>query len=58
MDNYWLSRAANVEAELDNLQREYEEMQRTYKEQIEKLERQLLEANLNAQSRGLTSENL
>jgi hypothetical protein len=57
MDNYWLSRAASVEAELDNLQRDFEEMQRTYKEQIQNLERQLLEANLNAQSGGTTSEN-
>ena len=58
MDNYWLSRAASVEAELEILQREYEEMKRIYNERVEELEQQLLRANLNAQTRGFTSESI
>jgi len=56
--DYWLSKASETEAQLDQLRVEYEETVRAYKDRIEKLERTLLEANLNAQSRGVTSENL
>ena len=58
MNDYWLSQAASLEAELDSLKVSYEEMRRIYTEKIENLERQLLEANLNAQTRGITSENI
>ena len=58
MDNFWLSKAAEAEAHLDQLRIEFEETTRAYKNQIEELERKLLEANLNAQSGGVTSENI
>jgi len=58
MNDYWLSQSAHLESELDNLRCEFDEMQRNYLKQIQNLERQLLEANLNAQSRGVTSENI
>ena len=58
MNDYWLSQSAHLESKLDTLRCEFDEMQRNYVEQIQKLERQLLEANLNAQSRGVTSENI
>jgi len=58
MDNFWLSKAAETEAYLDQLRVEFEEATRAYKSRIEELERTLLEANLNAQSRGVTRENL
>jgi len=57
MDNFWLSKAAETEAYLDQLRVEFEETTRAYKSRIEELERTLLEANLNAQSRGVASEN-
>ena len=56
--DYWLSKASETEAQLDQLRVEFEETVRAYKNQIEDLERTLLEANLNAQSRGVTSENI
>ena len=56
--DYWLSRASETEAQLDQLRVEFEETVRAFKTRIEELERTLLEANLNAQSRGVTSENL
>ena len=56
--DYWLSKSADTEAYLDQLRVEFEETTRAYKDRIEELERTLLEANLNAQSRGVTSENL
>jgi len=58
MDSYWLSKAAETEALLYEMTVEFEETAKTYKKRIEELERQLLEANLNAQSRGVTSENI
>lgn len=58
MDNYWLSKASETEAQLDQLRVEFEESVKNYKDRIEELERTLLKANLNAQSRGVTSENL
>ena len=56
--DYWLSKASETEAQLDQLRVEYEETVRAYKERIEELERTLLKANLNVQSGGVTSENL
>jgi len=56
--DYWLSKASETEAHLDQLRVEFEEATRAYKSRIEELERTLLEANLNAQSRGVTNENL
>jgi hypothetical protein len=56
--DYWLSKASETEAQLDQLRVEFEETTRAYKDRIEELERTLLEANLNAQSRGVTSETL
>ena len=56
--DYGLSRASETEAQLDQLRVEFEETVRAFKTRIEELERTLLEANLNAQSRGVTSENL
>jgi Skp family chaperone for outer membrane proteins len=58
MDSYWLSRAAQVEAELDQLRSEYAEAIRKFQSKIEELERKLLEANCNAQTTGVTSEYL
>jgi hypothetical protein len=56
--DYWLSKASETEAQLDQLRVEFEETVRAYKDRINELERKLLEANLNVQSRGVTSENL
>jgi hypothetical protein len=56
--DYWLSKASETEAQLDQLRVEFEETVRAYKDRIDELERTLLEANLNVQSRGVTSENL
>jgi len=56
--DYWLSKASETEAQLDQLRVEFEETVRAYKNRIEELERTLLKANLNVQSRGDTSENL
>ena len=56
--DYWLSKASETEAQLDQLRVEYEETVRAYKDRIEELERTLLEANLNVHVRGVTSENL
>jgi hypothetical protein len=56
--DYWLSKASETEAQLDQLRVEFEETVRAYKDRINELERTLLEANLNVQSRGVTSENL
>ena len=56
--DYWLSKASETEAQLDQLRVEYEETVRAYKDRIEELERTLLEANLNVHARGVTSENL
>ena len=56
--DYWLSKASETEAQLDQLRVEFEEMIRNYKQRIEELELSLWKANLNAQSRGVISENL
>mgnify|MGYP006270376925 CR=1 FL=1 len=58
MDDYWLSKAAQVEAELDTLRVEYDEMKRIYNKRIEELERQLLESNLHATTRGINSADI
>ena len=58
MDNFWLSKACETEAQLDQLRIEYEETVRTYEDRIKELERTLLEANLNAQTTGVSNEHL
>lgn len=58
MNEYWLSRASQVEAELDQLQREYHDAIKQYQTRIEELERKLLEANCNAQTTGTTNESV
>ena len=56
MDSYWLSRASQVEAELDQLRSDYAETIRKFELKIAELERKLLEANCNAQTSGVTDE--
>ena len=41
MDNYWLSKAAETEAYLDQLRVEFEETTKAYKDRIEELENEV-----------------
>ena len=56
--DYWLSKASEAEAQLDQLRVEFEEMSRTYKERIRELERIVLEANLTIQTTGVLDEHI
>jgi hypothetical protein len=56
--DYWLSKASEAEAQLDQLRVEYEEMSRTYRQRINDLERIVLEANLSIQTTGVLDEHI
>lgn len=56
--DYWLSKAAEAEAQLDQLRVEYEEKSREYQQRIAELERTVLEANLTIQTTGVKSEHI
>jgi len=56
--DYWLSKASETEAQLDQLRVEFEETIRAYKDRIDELERNLFEANLNAQTTGVSNQHL
>jgi hypothetical protein len=47
MNDYWLSRSSEVEAQLENLRIEYDVAVKKYQQRIVELERTLLEANCN-----------
>jgi hypothetical protein len=56
--DYWLSKASEAEAQLDQLRVEYEEMVRSYQQRIADLERKVLEANLTIQTTGVLNEHI
>lgn len=45
MNDYWLSRSSELEAQLENLRVEYDSAVKKYQQHIDNLERTLLEAN-------------
>ena len=58
MNDYWLSKAADAEAKLEQLRREHEEVIRHYQGLVDELERELLTANCYAQSTGAINEHI
>lgn len=58
MDSYWISKAAEAEAKLEQVQRELEETIRHYQDLVDELERKIFEANCYAQTTGATNEHL
>ena len=44
-DSYWLTKAAEAEAELESIRLQFEEMKRAYNQRIDELERILIQAN-------------
>lgn len=58
MDSYWLSKASEAEAQLDQLRVEFEEMCRRYQQKIDKLEQLVLQSNLNAVTTEVRNEHI
>jgi hypothetical protein len=56
MNDYWLSQAAMMESELENVKISYEQMKQEFEERIQILERALLQANLEIQLRSVNNE--
>ena len=56
MNDYWLSQAAMMESELENVKISYEQMKQEFEERIQILERALLQANLEIQLRSENNE--
>ena len=56
MNDYWLSQAAMMESELENVKISYEQMKQEFEEGIQILERALLQANLEIQLRSVNNE--